>query len=109
MSKEICQRCGEKDYDRRTLWMSCFYAMEELKIPFDEKEIGDGKQHFYLLRVCKDCRAGWMSAIKTWFETRPVKESCGSGIFVRRNGAAVEISEEDWREENPGREPIRVV
>ncbi len=105
MSKEICQRCGDKDYDRRTLWMKCFYEMSELGVPFD---IVDRDDRFYTLRVCKDCRADWMTAIKNWFNEKPVRESCGSGIFVRRNGATVEITEEEWREENPDREPVRV-
>jgi len=30
-------RCGEIGEDRRTLWMACFYAMEELDIPFEQK------------------------------------------------------------------------
>lgn len=38
MSDEKCVRCGEEGEDRRTLWMACFYAMEELGIPF-EKEV----------------------------------------------------------------------
>lgn len=29
----------------------------------------------------------------------------GSGIFVRRNGATVEITREEWDEINPGHEP----
>jgi len=129
MSKEICQRCGEKDYDRRTLWMSCLYAMEELGLPFETNNVvvrvdkalkanesPEGKPivttgfipKFYTLTVCKECRADWMMVIKNWFNEKPVRESCGSGIFVRRNGATVEITEEEWREENPDREPIRV-
>ena len=109
MSKEICQRCQEKDYDRRTLWMACFYEMKELGLPLEERELecGEDKHRFYLLRVCKDCRGDWLGAIKKWFGERPVRESCGSGIFVRRNGATVEITEEEWNEENPGREAVR--
>ncbi len=37
MSNERCVRCGSNGEDRRTLWMSCFYAMEELGIPFDKE------------------------------------------------------------------------
>lgn len=102
-----CQRCGEDGYDRRTLRMACFYEMGELDIPFEKSEPKDGNR-FYTLRVCKDCRADWMQAIKTWFDTKPSKESCGSGIFVRRNGTSVEISQEEWNELNPGREPVRL-
>jgi hypothetical protein len=34
---EKCQRCGAPEGgDLRTLWMSCFYAMDELKLPFKQ-------------------------------------------------------------------------
>ena|SRR3990167_634529 len=123
-----CQRCGEVDYDRRTLWMACFYQMGELGLPFEEEALFHAKLEecekaadpvaiglpggrqiniqagkvrchgeltpmgLYTLRVCKDCRADWMQAITTWFRATPARESCGSGIFVRRNGATIEVS-----------------
>lgn len=132
---ETCQRCGEKGEDRRTLFMSCFYAMEELGIPFTQHKLmgklypmvgteelsflgrpnddprfpkhvvpkyadepaGAYERSIYSLRVCKECRSQWMGAIKHWFNTVPTKrESCGSGIFVRENGATVEITLEEW-------------
>lgn len=36
MTGEKCARCGEVDQDRRTLWMACFYSMEELHVPFEK-------------------------------------------------------------------------
>lgn len=33
----------------------------------------------------------------------------GSGIFVRENGATVEISAEEWDRRNPDREPVLVI
>lgn len=36
---EKCQKCGEFGEDRRTLWMSCFYAMQELGLPFEELRV----------------------------------------------------------------------
>jgi len=36
---EKCQCCGEEGNDRRTLWMACFFQMEELSIPFEQVEI----------------------------------------------------------------------
>jgi hypothetical protein len=36
-----------------------------------------------------------------------IKKS-SSGIFVRRNGQTVEISEAEWYEQNPGRRPFRL-
>ena len=39
---EKCQRCGEEGEDRRTLWMACFYEMNELGIPFEQKILFHG-------------------------------------------------------------------
>lgn len=68
-------------------------------------------QSFYTLRVCKQCRGEWMAAIKTWFESGGALRdpSPGTGIFIRRNGANVEISEEEWRAMYGDREPHRVI
>lgn len=169
MNDDKCQRCGDgPDPDLRTLHMACFYAMDELGLPFGEyaitgevrelvgeerKSFGlggpkhrlpkfaeptgkkeDSHEHrYFTLRVCKDCRADWMAAIEAWFKAKndpnfwPVCPKCtknsgssvtavrhrtgpcvDSGIFVRRNGATVEITEEEWYRLNPGREPVRV-
>jgi len=93
--------------------------MNELGIPFikqilrplkiDKDDITKGKRHFHTLRVCKECRADWMNSIKVWFENKPViEESCGSGIFIRENGALKEITEEEWYKRNPDCEPVKV-
>lgn len=128
---ERCQRCGEVGEDRRTLWMACFYAMGELGLPFEEKtlfhanledleETKDAAQRavrssgdltpygLFTLRVCKECRGDWMSAIKAWFNTAPRKESCGSGIFVQENGATIEITQEEWDRRHPEKTPFKV-
>lgn len=103
---EKCQRCGDEEEDRRTLWMACFYAMEELEIPFEKIKTGEGLK-FYTLTVCKDCRASWMKAIKQWWEGEEVRESCGSGIFVREYGANIEITEEEfYKRMNDAREKM---
>ena len=44
MTGEKCEKCGEYGEDRRTLWMSCLYAMEELGIPFEQKRV-EGKTY----------------------------------------------------------------
>ena len=36
---ELCVKCGEHGEDRRTLWMACFYAMDELPIPFQQVQV----------------------------------------------------------------------
>jgi len=111
MSDEKCQRCGEVGEDRRTLWMACMYQMEELGLPLVQVQLWSGPSSghaFYTMRVCKSCRADWMGAIKKWFEPMPAIKSCGSGIFIRRNGATVEITEEEWNQLNPGRAPVKL-
>ena len=111
---EKCQRCNELDDDRRTLWMSCFYEMDELKIPFKHElvktHIQDDGKKFYTLRVCKDCRSDWMKSIENWFvKGKQNIVSVGSGIFVREFGANVEISEEEFHRRNPGQFPVRII
>ncbi len=68
---EKCQCCGEMGHDRRTLSMACGYAMNELNVPFVEKDFENvpsfGKS-FFTLKVCKDCRSRWMHTIEDWFK-----------------------------------------
>ena len=146
---EICQRCGEIGEDRRTLYMACFYAMEELNVPFEEEVVFQAElddltaakapvkvdtdennsitlvagtvtckgeltpKHLYTLRVCKDCRAEWMNAIKQWFNAKKsVDRPTGTGVYVRKNGTNVELNEEEveeWKVAHGGAEPCRVV
>ncbi len=61
---------------------------------------------FYTLRVCKSCRADWLAAVAAWFRSPRAHPdgdadereppAVGSGIFVRRNGATVEVTREEW-------------
>lgn len=101
--RDVCQRCGVPGVDRRTLWMACFYAMNELHLPFVEKCIygvlakatgrnkwgstdwdkpwddGEKKHHWpmFTLRVCKRCRGDWMRAIQAWFRAKPsIEDPC---------------------------------
>lgn len=36
-----------------------------------------------------------------------VVKPASSGIFIRENGMTKEISEQEWKERNPGREPVK--
>lgn len=115
MPSERCDRCRNEGSDRRSLWMACFYAMEELRVPFKKSCLilstnENGKsatRDFYTLRVCKRCRADWMQAIQQWFGDIPSGEDgdadvpepdtgIGTGIYIRRNGMNVEITREEW-------------
>lgn len=103
-----CQKCKKEDDELRTIWMSCFYDMNELEIPFENIDFNHGEFpiKFFTLLVCKACRSTWLKTIKAWYETTIQTESCGSGIFVREFGATVEITEEEWYKRNPDRKPI---
>lgn len=97
--EDLCQRCGDRGEDRRTIWMSCFYDMNELGLPLDEVQITGvyGKKtgervvpgelklvapvftdtgsppreyRFFVLRVCKNCRAEWLLAKRSWFQEK---------------------------------------
>jgi len=121
---EECVRCGDVDDDRRTLWMACFYAMDELPVPFEQARLtGTYHKHvgsttlpilnftvpafsdepsgpprdrsFYTLRVCKDCRADWMRAISDWFQAGQTNRRTGSGVWVRENGTNRELAEDE--------------
>lgn len=68
---------------------------------YEELDVVSNKAYpykFFTLRVCKACRASWMAAIQDWFLLAQAadKPPIGSGIFVRRNGVSVEITEEEW-------------
>lgn len=103
---EKCDKCGGLGYDRRTLWMACFYAMDELGIPFtkigvhgvvldflgyepktqipkfkeppwnhDDLAAAATTRQLFTLRVCKGCRAEWLTAIEAWFRAPPGETS----------------------------------
>lgn len=104
---KACQKCKEEGDDLRTLWMSCFYNMNELNIPFTKEIIIEGGIHdahpnthhnFFTLRVCKDCRADWMAMIRAWWNMPPWRHqvSPGTGIFIRDLGTNIEITEEEF-------------
>lgn len=89
-----CQRCGAgPDPDLRYLRLACFYDLSELGIPFEKQE------RTFVLGICKPCRADWMDSLKAWFSSPPTSnQPTGTGVFVRRNGAAVEATEYEVRE-----------
>lgn len=96
---EKCDRCEVLGDDRRTIFMSCLYDMDELGLPLKMLEIKgttaakiglgeptfvgtrppvfadhDGeprRRRFYTLRVCKSCRADWLDAVQEWFRNPP--------------------------------------
>ena len=52
---------------------------------------------------------GYMSLDVYLTVTEPIESPKGSGIFVRENGSTREISEAEWYERHPDREPFRFI
>ena len=128
---EQCKRCGKTDNDRRTLWMACFYDMEELGLPLEQIELQDAfyaekrgtrldplfgmsvpkferqsdtrdSHRLYTMRVCKDCRADWLSAIRQWFAGRPTDpDECGGNFYARELGATRKVPPDDLMPDDP--------
>lgn len=103
--------------------MACFYAMEELGVPFKEETysispigpFGVDDEHsfverFYTLRVCKECRATWMEALQAWFNQTPAEEfptepDMEANIPVRINGSVRFLTEKQYFERYPEKSP----
>ena len=112
-----CQKCGKKEHPLREILINCQYDLDNMGIPFAQKEIGFFKNDqvrpnfIYKLNVCIECRSLFMEAIKNWFET-PVKVLSdvveGSGIFVNINGRNQEVSEKEFDRMYPGSKPVRI-
>ena len=102
ISGEACGKKGERECKPFGFKVPVF------KKPTGKKSLQSDHKYF-CIRVCKECRADWMKAVKDWyFEAHTKQASCGSGIFVRRNGVNVEITEDEWNRDNPDRVPYRV-
>jgi len=48
-------------------------------------------------------------SLDVYLESDEPVPNTGSGIFVRRNGATVEITQAEWDDLHPGREPVQLV
>jgi len=103
---EVLRHTGSK---KKNIGILKGIRVDSFSKPTNKKS--DRYEHrFYTMLVCKKCRADWMHAIKDWFENSvPNPPSCGSGIFVRENGACKEITEQEWYTKHPGQEPFRVI
>lgn len=62
-----CQRCKEWGQDRRVLYLSSFWQLTDLGLPFEVRDISDPPIRIYCLTICKDCRTEWHQALRGWF------------------------------------------
>jgi hypothetical protein len=113
-NKMNCQKCGKEESTLREILLSCQYDLDNMDIPFAQKEVGFYKNDqvkpnfLYNLKVCVECRSLFMEAIKNWFEKEVEILSNiteGSGIFVNINGQNQEVSEKEFDRMYPGSLP----
>ena len=94
------KKTGEQQFPNSSHRHVVFAAPDETQEPHGYR--------FYTLRVCKDCRGSWLAVIQKWFNEKKsdleilANTARGSGIWVRENGATIEISREEWDRRNPG-------
>ena len=66
---DTCQLCDARGADKRSLFLSCFYAIQEvLPEAIDMRWIDGYEERGYFLRICKSCRARLLGHLRQWRE-----------------------------------------
>lgn len=126
VEQNVCMVCRTEGPDKRNLIVSCLYDVREVAPEFIDLDgiKGELKGHGFYLRICKTCRAAFLSAVGAWFRARASLRGVHLGpdgealdidseanIAVRINGAQVMMTRAQWDEHAakrgfPGREPM---
>jgi len=69
LDEDTCQLCGAHGADKRSLFISCFYAIQEV-VPetIDLANVDGLNDRGYYLRICKNCRARLLAHLRQWRE-----------------------------------------
>lgn len=102
--EQLCMLCWAYGNDKRSLFVSCFYAVHEA-VP----EAIDLKERGYYLRICKACRGDFLGKMRQWADERRAlrdtpkdhdghvsEENPEANIPVRIDGAIVMLTREQW-------------
>lgn len=107
---DLCMLCHAYGEDKRSLFIDCFYAVDEV-VPeaLDIAEV-EGRQGYYL-RICKSCRAALLGRLREWRDERVARRDipkdhdgededwdAEADIPVRINGAVVMLTREQFDE-----------
>lgn len=118
---DLCMCCHAYGEDKRSLWIDCFYAVDEV-IPEAINISGvdpspTNHQRGYYLRICKSCRARFLGMMDTWWKDGVARRDipkdhdgdieCETdpdrNIPVRIHGAVAMLTPAEWDERMAGR------
>lgn len=110
---DLCMLCHAYGADKRSLYISCLYAMNEVVPEMIDLTDTDRKQHGYYLRICKSCRGSLLGHIADWAEERRDRRSMPKDhdgdelypgdddedevFYVRIHGVAVPMTPEQFK------------
>lgn len=107
-----CQLCGAAGEDKRSLYLSMFYALEEVVPEAIDLNAVHREGSGYFLRLCKDCRARLLGHLRVWAgECREKRgavmdtdghlelpEDPDRNIPIRQDGALRNLTRAEWDE-----------
>lgn len=109
--EQLCMLCWAYGADKRSLFVSCFYAVHEAvpeAIDLSECE-PKFKDRGYYLRLCKSCRGAFLGHMREWAnKCRSLRDTPKdhdgnvdsdnpeANIPVRIDGAVVMLTREQW-------------
>jgi hypothetical protein len=115
LDKDTCQLCHAQGEDKRSLIIACCYDVQEVvpeAIDLHLVDDPDLRLRGYYLHICKACRADFLTHLRLWAMNCRNKQGRPMGsdgnlcsidearnIPVRRNGAIVYLTVEEWEEQ----------
>lgn len=67
LDDDLCQLCGAHGSDKRSLYLDCFYDIQEV-VPeaIDLHGVENLRERGYYLRICKSCRGRFLFHLGQW-------------------------------------------
>ena len=112
LDDDLCMICHAYGADKRSLFVSCFYAVHEVVPEAIDLFLCDEqlKDRGYYLRICKSCRGSFLGHMEKWANERRLLRGTpldhdGSEVYdtdgmipVRINGCVRFLTREEWDE-----------
>lgn len=110
LDEQLCMICHAYGNDKRSLFVSCFYAVHETVPEAIDLSLTDQKDKGYYLRICKMCRAEFLTMMGKWRTNRTamrnIPKDHDGGIDyavtdktvpVRLNGMTIMLSPDEFK------------